>query len=258
MFTPVRLALAWMTVLPTGVHGVPDTRDSGRAMTALPVVGAVCGLLVVAVGWGFRALGAPPLLAAALGLTALVGFTRGMHVDALADTVDGLGSYADPQRAREIMRSGSVGPMGATALVLVLLVDAAALAQLIADGAWIAVICALVLSRCLPIPMLRRGVPAASSSGFGAQVAGSQSAPAVAAGAVVAALAGAGWTIGPDGAAGSVPLATGAVLALLTYLTAAASTRHLVRRLGGISGDALGAAIEIGTAAALVGATMVV
>lgn len=257
MIAAVRLALSWMTVLPMGGTGVPETAAAGRAMTALPVVGLVCGGVATAGAHGAHALGAGALLSGAVGVTAVLALTRGMHVDALADTADGLGSYAGPDRALEIMRSGSVGPMGAAALVLVLLVEVAALGALVDSGAWLAPVAAVVLSRCLPAVLLRRGVPAASSTGFGALVAGSQSRVAVVATGLVCVIAGAalaggtGWT--PD--TWWAPTA-GAVAGVAAYAAAAAFGRHAVRRFGGINGDVLGAVIEVGAAAALVAAVL--
>lgn len=256
MIDAVRLSLSWMTVLPVGRAGVPDARAAGRAMTALPVVGLVCGLLATAVAHGLLALGAGSLLAGVFGVAAVVALTRGMHVDALADTADALGSYAGPERAHEIMRSGSVGPMGAAVLVLVLIAEVAALGALVDSGAWLAPVAAFTLARCLPVLQLRRGVPAASPTGFGALVAGSQGRVAVFSTVVVAAVLGAGlagssW----DAARWWVP-AVGALAALLTCAAAAAFTRHAVRRFGGVNGDVLGAGIEAGTATALVVAVL--
>lgn len=256
MLAAVRLALSWMTVLPVGRPGVPDSAAAGRAMTAMPVVGLVCGLVATALAHGAHAMGAGALLSGVVGVAAVLALTRGMHVDALADTADGLGSYAGPDRALEIMRSGSVGPMGAAVLVLVLLAEVAALGTLIDSGAWLAPVAAVVLSRCLPAVLLRRGVPAASPTGFGALVAGSQSRVAVVASGLMcavtgAALAGSGWS-----AATWWAPAVGAVAGVAAFAAASGFGRHAVRRLGGISGDVLGAVIETGTAAALVAAVL--
>lgn len=252
MFDAVRLSLSWMTVLPVGRAGVPDARSAGRAMTALPVVGLVCGLVATAVAHAAYALGAGVLLSGVAGVASVLALTRGMHIDALADTADALGSYAGPERAMEIMRSGSVGPMGAAVLVLVLLAEVAALGALVAGGAWLAPVAALVLARSLPVVQLRRGVPAASGSGFGALVAGSQSRVAVACAGLLAALAGAGLagTGAWSGDARWAPVA-GAAVGLVGYTAAAGFARHTVRRFGGVNGDVLGAGIEAGTAAAL-------
>ncbi|MBB1036743.1 adenosylcobinamide-GDP ribazoletransferase [Dietzia natronolimnaea] len=266
MVDAVRLALSWMTVLPVGGRGVPGRSEAGRAMTALPVVGLFCGVVATATAHGAYAVGAGSVIAGVVGIAAVLALTRAMHVDALADTADGLGSYAGPERALEIMRSGSVGPMGAAVLVLVLLAEVAALGALVASGAWLAPIAAFVLSRCLPVIQLRRGVPAATTTGFGAMVAGSQSRAAVVAVALICAAAGAGlagsgwsatgwgateWGAAWSGAAWWAPT-VGAALGLSLYAAAAGFARHAVRRLGGVNGDVLGAGIEAGTAAALV------
>src|SRR5699024_10858688 len=175
---------------------------------------------------------------------------------ALADTADALGSYAGPERAREIMRSGSVGPMGTATLVLVLLAQVAALGALVEAGAWLAPVAALVLSRCLPVSQLRRGVPAASETGFGALVAGSQSRTAVAVIGVIsvaagAALAGSGW-----GADRWWAPAAGATAGLAAYAAAAGFVGHAGRRFDGVDGGGAGATSEAATATALVAAVL--
>lgn len=256
MLGAVRLSLTWMTVLPVGRTGVPDAAAAGRAMTALPVVGLVCGLVATTVAHGAHAVGAGALLSGVVGIAAVLALTRAMHVDALADTADGLGSYAGPERALEIMRSGTIGPMGAAVLVLTLLAEVAALGALVDSGAWLAPVAAYALSRCLPVVLMRRGVPAATTTGFGALVAGSQSRVAVVGIGLLCTVAGAGL-------AGTAPLpdrwwpaAVGAAIGLAAYLAAAAATRHVVRRLGGVNGDVLGATIEAGTATTLVAAVL--
>lgn len=256
MLGAVRVSLSWMTVLPVGRTGVPDERAAGRAMTALPVVGLVCGLVATALAHGVHSLGGGALLSGVVGVAAVLALTRGMHVDALADTADALGSYAGPERALEIMRSGSIGPMGAAVLTLTLLAEVAALGSLVDSGAWLAPIAAFVLSRCLPVVLLRRGVPAASPTGFGAMVAGSQSRVAVAGIGLLGVATGAGLA-----GTGSLPgnwwaPVVGAALGLGAFLATAAAGRHVVRRLGGINGDVLGATIETGTAATLVAAVL--
>lgn len=251
MIEATRLALSWMTVLPVGRPGVPGSTIAGRAMTALPVVGLVCGLAATAAAHGAHALGAGVMLSGVVGVAVVTALTRAMHVDALADTADGLGSYADPGRALEIMRSGSVGPMGVAVVVLSLLAQVAALGSLVSAGAWTAPVAAFILSRSLPVVQLRRGVPAARQTGFGAVVAGSQSRLTVVSVGMLAAAAGAALAVSTTGVDNWWTPALGAVAGLAVYAAAGAFTRHTVHRFGGISGDVLGATIEVGATAAL-------
>ena len=132
----MRSALTMFTAIPVpgSWHGVPV---SPRVIAWLPplggVLGAVAGLPAALVLW--RAPGAG-LLGAVLAVVVLALLTRGLHLDGLADTADGLGSRAPAERALEIMRRSDIGPFGVVTLVLVLAVDLAAVTALAADGRW--------------------------------------------------------------------------------------------------------------------------
>ena len=73
--------------------------------------------------------------------------TRGLHLDGLADTFDGLGSYAPPERALAILKSPEAGPLGVSAIVAALLVDAAALSALVARHDWLPIAAAVGIGR---------------------------------------------------------------------------------------------------------------
>ncbi|MDR7303071.1 adenosylcobinamide-GDP ribazoletransferase [Haloactinomyces albus] len=234
----LRLALSLLSVLPVRV-GTVDTRIGRRAIMAAPLVGALLGVFGAVVLWGLTALSAPPLLAGLLTAAVLVLATRGMHVDGLADTVDGLGCYGPPERALSVMRDGSTGPFAVVALILVLGAQVVGLAELARTADWSAVVLAWATGRAAFVLCCRRGVPAARPEGLGVLVAGSQPAWVVACwwGALAAlgafAVEGA-WWIG--------------VLAVI--LTAGALwwfTRHVHRRVGGVTGDVLGAGSELST-----------
>jgi adenosylcobinamide-GDP ribazoletransferase len=236
-------ALALFSVLPVRAHGDLTRSDAVAALRWLPVLGAglgaVAGLPLVAVReWAPNAT----LLGAVLSVCTLVVLTRALHLDGLADTADGLGSRAAAPRALEIMRASDIGPFGVLALLLVLLADVTALASL-PGGRW-APVGALALAaasgRVAVLLAAHRRVRPAHASGFGAFVAGSVSTP-VLAGAVAVLLAAAaiarsvGWIVAP------------AVALVLD----AAFLAHVVRRLGGVTGDVFGALVELGTAATL-------
>lgn len=239
-----RLAVSWLTVAPIRGPTEVDRRVAGHAIALAPVVGAALGALAVAGLWVLLALQAPPLLAGILIVGLLAAATRGIHLDGLADTVDGLGCYGTPDRALAVMREGSTGPFAVVALVLVLGAQAAGLGALAADGRWIAAGIAVVAGRVAVGWACRRRFFAARPEGLGALVAGTQP--------VWVPL---GWTIVLLGASAAAvpgrwwqgPVAIAVVAVVVVVLT-----RHTARRFGGVTGDVLGACSEAAVTAAVV------
>jgi adenosylcobinamide-GDP ribazoletransferase len=239
-----------LTVLP-----VPG-RAAASAQGVLPWAPLVgLGLGGVAAGIGVVGAGTvSPLVGAVLALTALALLTRGLHLDGLADTADGLGPLRNRDRARAVMRQGDVGPFGVAAVVLVLLLQASSAAVLLAeDGGWVVLWTSVAVAR---LALSRTGVPGtpvAAGSTLGQAVAGTVRPVVLVVWAVVlAALVVAATRADPARAA---PVLGAAVAGLV----AAELVLHRARRrLGGVNGDVMGAAAEVTTAVILlVGAALV-
>jgi adenosylcobinamide-GDP ribazoletransferase len=177
--------------------------------------------------------------------------TRGLHLDGLADTADGLGSGKPAADALRIMKQSDIGPFGVITLLFVLSAQVAALAQAYGDswarGALAAVVSATAARLALTVAA-RTGVPAARPEGLGAAVAGVVPAGGAAGVslAVIAAAAAAGACLGVRTALH----AAGAVIAALA--AAELLLRHCTRRFGGVTGDVFGALAEAAATTALV------
>lgn len=249
---PLRLAFGLLTAVPVGRLPEVDRRSAGRAMllapvTTLPVL-VVLGLGHLAVdGWD-----APSLVVAALVVTAAVMVTRAMHLDGLADTADGLSAGYDAPTSLRAMKASDVGPSGVAAVVLALLVQTASLAALLGSpgGAALAGL-AWLASRHVLAWACRASVPTASPTGLGALVAGSVGPAGLAvSGAGILALGlAAGAAPGVAWWAGLPPVAAAIAAAGLLV-------RRCRARLGGITGDVLGACVEVALAAGLAAAAV--
>ncbi|MFJ6566964.1 adenosylcobinamide-GDP ribazoletransferase [Streptomyces sp. NPDC091292] len=249
-----RFAFGTLTALPIRVTRW-DRAAARSGMLWAPVAGLTVGLCAAALGGLLLLLGAGPLLAAVATVAVPAVLTRGLHLDGLADTADGLGSGRPAAEALRIMRQSDIGPFGVVTLVLVLLAQVAALAGLYADswarGAVAAALCGVTARLALTLAA-RTGVPPARPEGLGAAVAGTvpvRAALLVAAGAVGLA-AGAGAAGGPYGAVRC------AAAVLVGCAAAELLLRHCVRRLGGITGDVFGGIAETAATVSLVMLTL--
>jgi adenosylcobinamide-GDP ribazoletransferase len=262
----LRLALGTLTALPVPPPAAVDRSRAGLAMALAPLVALLPGTATALVAATALWLGLDPLVAAALALGTLALSTRGLHLDGLADTADGLAASYDRARALEVMRRGNSGPAGVASVVLLLAVQFAAMAQALRVVGPAAVVVAVVAGR-LVLPLLcARGVPAARPEGLGAAMAGSVPRALVAAVALTVvggaglALAFVSWQLpivgrAADQAGPPAPgtaFIVGASAVAVAALVAGLLGRRAVRRFGGVTGDVLGAGVEAGTAAALV------
>jgi adenosylcobinamide-GDP ribazoletransferase len=242
----LRLSVTLLTAIPLPGRrqppAAPDRRTAAAAMYWAPLVGLLAGAVSAGVLLLATRIGhTGPLLAAALAVAAAAMLTRALHLDGLADFADGLGSGRPAAEALAIMKRSDIGPFGVVTLVLVVLLQVSALARAQELGRGpVAIVAAAVAARLAITLACRRGVPAARPGGLGALVAGSVRLLPAAALALAAVAAGGAvlWVF-------AVAVAAGLVLSV-------AATKLAVRRLGGITGDVLGALAEITATACLV------
>jgi adenosylcobinamide-GDP ribazoletransferase len=237
------LALQFLTRLPVPA-GVPWSDDlQVRSVKYYPMVGLLVGIIGAVVLW-VAALWLPPSVAALLSLAATLLVTGALHEDGLADLFDGLGSGAGAERAMAIMRDSRVGTYGVLALGVTLGLKVAALAAMPAAVAGLALIAAHVLGRmaCVHVIATTRYARATGSKFAAPSVTrdGYRWALATA----VGLLGGMVMLIGP----GEAFFASLGCIALAQAVRA-----WTVARLGGYTGDGLGAAEQAGELGVLLG-----
>lgn len=248
-----RLAFGTLTRFPVRPPRTVDRRTAGRAVLLAPVTA-----LPVALAWwalGLLAGRGVDLVLAVAAIAVLAAWSRALHLDGLADLADGLAGASDPARSLAVMHRGNVGPVGVVVVVLVVLVDVATLPVLVTDpaGRW-AGVTALVMSRQSLSWLCRSGVSAAQEGGLGAAFAESVRTPSAVFGAML--IVGAGAVLAARSGISS------AVAVLAVALASLASSQRVAvvarRRLGGVTGDVMGAAVEVALSAGLVTAALVV
>lgn len=226
-------AFALLTRLP-----VPDHAPRGAASAwAWPLVGAVLGGIAAVVASMAMWLGLTPGVVAVLVLALGAMLTGGLHEDGLSDTADGLFGGWTKERRLEIMKDSRVGSYGVLALVLVTLARWSALAVVVVVNPW-ALVAVGALARA-PMGVLISALPNARGSGL-SHATGRPSGGVAGAGVAVAAVVAvifAGWA--------AVPMVLGVIV------TTALLARTAQRRIGGQTGDILGAAQQLAEAACL-------
>lgn len=220
-----------------------------RIAYAIPLAGAVIALLASLVLLAAHAVGLPPLVSAALAVTALVLATGAFHEDGLADTADGLGGGRDVAARLAILRDSRIGTYGGAALVLSLLLRVAAIEGLLDLVGPLRTVFVMVAaaagSRAAGI-LLLQSLPAARTDGSGASA----------------------GVPGPDGIAGCLLTGTLVVSATLVPTVGVGAAfagliapllswlffhRLAGRLIGGQTGDVAGAVQQVAEIAILLG-----
>ena len=240
----LRGAVSFLTRVPVG-GGVLDARELAGSVPWFPVVGAGVGLAEAGVYGGARVL-LPPLVAASLAVIAGIGLTGAFHEDGLGDTADAFAGGTDRDSTVRILKDPRLGTFGVLAVAASLLLRVAAVAALAPVAALAALPAAGALSRAAAVAAMT-ALPAAADTGLGASYARALSRPRALAGAA------AGLVV-------AVALLGVAALwaAAAAGVAAALLGRLAVRRLGGVTGDVLGAIQQAGEVLVLLAAVAAV
>jgi adenosylcobinamide-GDP ribazoletransferase len=228
-------ALQFLTIIP----GPKNLRsvDGGWAAIFFPIIGLLLGAVLVLSDFPLRLLASPGLCAAVL-VAVLAFLTRGLHLDGLSDTFDGLGAGGDRDRMLAIMDDSHVGAFGMIAVLLVLILKIEAIQSTDADR-WRLLLAAPILSRWAMVVLGYRSLPA--KPGLGSSFIGHLENKHVAVASIISVML-----------LAVILRAGGIALILLTGLFTWAIKTYFHRRLGGINGDIFGAVGELTETFALV------
>ena len=223
--TPVRVPAGWC-------GGEKQLRG---APAFFPIVGVLIGGVAAAIVFGVDHI-LPLFPASVIAVLALVGASAGLHMDGLADTADGLLSSRPRERVLEIMRDSHIGTMGVLAVVAVLLLKVSLLASIADPDRWRLVLLAPIAGRCGLLVAMSL-FPYARTEGGLATIFRSRGkrAALVSAWAVVVVFA-AGWLCASY---------RGLVIAGASVALAVLFSWYTRRRIGGYTGDTLGATSEL-------------
>jgi adenosylcobinamide-GDP ribazoletransferase len=230
---PFFAALQFLTVVPVPAALGGTEKDLERSVYFFPAAGLVLGAILAGLD-AILASALPVLPASAIVVTALVMLTGGFHLDGLADTADGFMSSRPRERVLEIMKDSRTGPMGVMAVVCVLILKVTLLASVNGTMRPALLVLMPVAGRSAMVMVMGALPYARPEGGLGSIFMRGRSPLWIAWGfffLVAAGLAAAGW-LGFAAAAGAA-------------LTAAVLAIYMNRKIGGITGDTIGAACEV-------------
>lgn len=223
-------ALTFLTIIPLP-RRYTDNADFSKCEKYFPLIGLLIGLILVA-AYSIYMLIFPPLISATLTVFTLIKITGGLHMDGLSDMADAFLSHRDKEKTMEIMKDSRIGSMGALAQSGVILLKIAAvyeLSSLTLGG----LLLAPVVGRSA-ILLVSNSTPHARTNGLGNLVNPSKNKSlliySILTSLILAALS-LGWR--------------GIICTIISLVTAVIISKISIRKIGGFTGDILGATCEI-------------
>ena len=229
--TPFWIALQFLTVLPINLKTMPSAKQNGQAILFYPFVGLLIGLILFASSLFLVKL--PILLIASIILVLWIWLIGGLHLDGLADTADAwVGGFGDKARTLEIMKDPSCGPIGVLSLVIVCILKWSALYVLLQKQLYIALILFPMLGRLVPL-FFFLSTDYVRAKGLGSQLGQYLPRPIAMALLLLIPLVALYW-------------AWISVVVIATFYLVLWYLRYkFIQRIGGVTGDTIGASIEI-------------
>lgn len=229
--TPFWIALQFLTVFPIQLKEMPSKQQNAQSVLFYPLIGLMIGSILFAIASIFHAL--PIILLSSLILVIWIWLTGGLHLDGLADTADAwVGGFGDKERTLEIMKDPRCGPIGVLSLIILCLLKWSAVYVLLEKQLYSALILFPLFGRLAPL-FLFLTTPYVRKKGLGSSIA--EYMPKTGAMMVLA-----------IGLAISVCFAwIGVLAATISIATLMYLRAKFMQRIGGITGDTVGASIEM-------------
>ncbi|MBI0423546.1 adenosylcobinamide-GDP ribazoletransferase [Acinetobacter oleivorans] len=229
--TPFWIALQFLTVLPIELKTMPTAQQNGRAILFYPLVGLIIGGILFLISCLLVKL--PVLLLTAIIMTLWIWLTGGLHLDGLADTADAwVGGFGDKLRTLQIMKDPSCGPIGVLSLVIICLLKFVLIYVLIEQHQTLFLVFVPVLGRVVP-SILFLTTPYVREKGLGRSL--TDHFPKKAS-----------WIITAVVLLLALYWEWQGLIAIICFLISLVYLRHLfIKRIGGITGDTVGAAMEL-------------
>ncbi len=226
-------AISFLTILPVGHPSLSEEKQLARAMAYFPLVGLMIGL-ILALGYYLLSFFLPRTIVLWITIGLLAFLTRGLHLDGFADTMDGLGSGGPREKILEVMRDSRIGAFGVMGLILLIGAKYLALDQIPNLSIPFTLILMAVVGRNAMVLVCYRSPYARSEGGLAKPFAENLSAREV----LISSALTFGIAFLLIGVKG-IAISLGIGLFSLGY------RYFFIKKLGGVTGDVLGAANEM-------------
>lgn len=228
---PFWIALQFLTVFPIQLKQMPSKQQNGQSLLFYPIIGLGIGFVLYTIAISLSAL--PPMLLSSLILVVWIWLTGGLHLDGLADTADAwVGGFGDKERTLKIMKDPACGPIGVLSLIIVCVLKWSAIYILLEKQDIQALILFPMLGRLVPL-FLFLTTDYVREKGLGSSI--TSHIPKIAS-IIVACLSLSFFAYFSWLGLGCVIIS----MLVLLYLR-----QQFIVRIGGITGDTVGASIEL-------------